>query len=170
MRKNTIKVAGSFKLVLVALFVALVGLQTPGAGASATAQTAAPTQGTELASSAEAKRGLAKINPRNYAKIKSGRERAALQRSYNALKAIADNTSRAREAALMASFDRAMTTLKGLPPPAAGSFQQCDESFKLCMEICNKNGNTCDMCKMGNGMCYLVQWGIARTNEGNPTY
>jgi hypothetical protein len=160
---NLVKISKNFKTALLVLLVVLIAGQTFNAGAFAIARTVAPRQRAELESAAEAKRGLAGINARNFEKFKNPRERRALQRSYDALKAIANNTSKAREAALMAKFDKTIGELKALTPTAA-SYAQCDDSYRRCREICNKNGNTCDLCNMVNGLCYLTQWSIGESH------
>ena len=129
-------------------------------------QTAGGTQasGEQKTAVAAAKRGVAEIDPGSFARIKDAKKRSAAQRSYNALKAIAENTSKAREAGLVASFNRSIGVLKAWPPPRNANFEACDRNYEFCKENCQTNF-TCEFCQIVNGDCYLLQWAAFYAKE-----
>ncbi len=159
---NFIKSAKNFKLALAAVLIALVGVQAFNLSniRSFAAPRARPAQTAELKSATEAKKTLARLGSPNFAKIKDTRKRDAMQNSYNAIKALADNSSAGRESALFASLDRATKTLKALPrPKKTKSFEQdCDNRYSTCMELCGASGGhgNCDICAGANNMCYTL--------------
>lgn len=167
MRNNLFSIARHFKPALLVLFVALVGAQTAGAGGPGTAQTA-PAQRAGLASATEAKRILAELGTNDFARVKDARMRAAGIRAVAALKAVANNTSRAREAALVTQFDRSIRNLKALPQPAGLSLQMCDQYYETCKEACKESGD-CKQCDIGVNGCYLVRLAIEMAQEKDPS-
>lgn len=170
---NFIKTGKNLKLALVAVLLAFVGVLATGTGntrsyaAPAQAAGAGTAQSGELPSSTQAKRTLAEIDERSFANIKDARKRSAAQRSYNALKAVADNTSKAREAALIASFSRTVGNLRATPPPKQ-TFEQCDKQYETCIELCKETGGNCDLCRLGNEGCYLIKWAAFYAHENLP--
>ncbi|HEX8354715.1 MAG TPA: hypothetical protein VF611_17540, partial [Pyrinomonadaceae bacterium] len=118
-----------FRPALLVMFVALVGAQASGAGVNGAPQTAPPPKA-GLATAAEAKRALAELGTRDFARVRDARMRTASLRAVAALRAVANNTSRAREATLIAQLDRAIRNLKALPQPAGLGLQECDKSYE----------------------------------------
>jgi hypothetical protein len=165
---NFIKAGKNFKLALVAVLLAFVGVLATGTSYTrsfAAIQTAGGAQasGEQKTAVAAAKRGVAEIDPRSFAKIKDARKRSMAQRSYNALKAIADNTSKPREASLIANFNRTIGVLKAAPPKTA-TFEACDRGYEFCKENCATDFS-CEFCQIVNGDCYLVQWAAYYAKE-----
>ena len=175
MQKNIIKTVRNFKLALVALFVML------NASAFAMAQDTTTTLKAETTASGEAKRILANMPSQTSSNTKTiaSRDSAAdrklrgqMARAEAALKAIANNTSPAREATLIAKFNRAIKDLKALPggqPTAAGT-HHCDQQYEICMELCKETGANCKLCVLGNEGCYLTRLAIEMNkNPLDPT-
>ncbi len=164
------KIAKNFKLALATMLVALVGLQafTMGSARSFAAPQAKPAQTGELPSATEAKRALARISSANIAKIKDARQRDAVQRGYDAIKAVANNNSKEREAALIADVHRTALVLRGLPQPKGAAIHKCEQTYEHCKELCGRNGGDCKLCDLGNDMCFISEWGAARMDEGVP--
>ena len=170
MQKSMSKIVKSFKLASLILFVALVGAQPLGTGARAQTQAAASTVRAELASSAEAKRALSDIGTRDFKRVKNSRLRDASTRALAALRALANNTSRAREATLAANFARSVKTLKGLAQPGSTSIEECDKGYERCIELCKETGGNCDLCGISQNGCYLTKLAIEMTkNPQDPT-
>lgn len=155
MSKNSIGIGKHFKLASLVLFVVLAGGQTLDVAAHAQTQAAASTLKAELKSSAEAKRALSNIGTRDFKRVKDARLRVASSRALAALKAIANNTSRAREATLIANFARSIKTLKGLAQAGSTNFESCDNDYERCIEICKEIGSDCNLCELGQNGCYL---------------
>jgi hypothetical protein len=165
---NLFKTAKDFKTTLLILLVALTGLQSPGA--SATAQTAPTALKAELKTSTEAKRVLDNIGSRDFKRVGDARLRAAATRAVEALKAIARNTSEAREAALIAKFDRTIKDLKSLAKSTAADTRECDAHYTRCIEICKEIGSNCKLCGIEQNGCYLTKLSIEMTkNPDDPT-
>src|SRR5689334_4342452 len=121
---HSTKIAKNFKLALAALLIAFVGAQGFNIGSYAAPQ-AKPAQTGEPKSAAEAKRALARVGSLDFAKSKDARKRDAAQKGYDSIKALANNTSKAREAALLAELARTTRVLRAFPPPKKGrSFEQ----------------------------------------------
>jgi hypothetical protein len=156
-----------FKPALLVLFVALVGAQGPAASGLGALQTA-PARKAELESATTAKRALAELGARDFARVKDARMRAAGLRAVAALKAVANNNSRTREAALVAQFDRTILNLKALPQPAGLSLQMCDQYYDTCKEACKGSGD-CKQCELGVNGCYLVRLAIEMAQEKDPS-
>ena len=170
MPKNISTFANYFKSASIILFVALVCGQALDAGALAQTQTAPTTLKADLKSSAEAKRALSNIGTRDFKRVKDARLRDATSRALAALKAIASNTSTAREATLVANFARSMKTLKGLAQPGSTNFEECDKGYELCIELCKETGGNCDLCGISQNGCYLNKLAIEMTkNPDDPT-
>lgn len=166
--KNFNRAERNFKLALVAVLLAFVGALATGMSHTrsfAAPQTAGGTQasGEQKTAVAAARRGVAALDPRSFAKIRDAKKRSAAQRSYNALKAIAENTSKAREAALIANFNRTIGVLKASPPKNA-SFEACDKNYDFCKESCATDFS-CEFCQIVNGDCYLNQWAAFYSKE-----
>jgi hypothetical protein len=166
-RNNLFSIAKHFKPALLVVFVALVAAQTSGASGFGTPQTA-PARTAELETAAAAKRALAEIGSNDFARVKDARMRAAGLRAVAALKAVAKNTSRAREAALVTQFDRSIRNLKALPQPAGLSLQMCDKDYDTCKELCKTTGD-CKQCDWGINLCYLVRLSIDMAQEKDPS-
>lgn len=167
MRNDLFSTVRHFKPALLVLFVALVAAQTSGASGAGAPQTA-PARKAELETAAAAKRSLAELGSNDFARVKDARMRAAGLRAVAALKAVANNTSRTREAALVAQFDRSIRNLKALPQPAGLSLQMCDEYYNTCMEACKHSGD-CKQCDLGVNGCYLVRLAIEMAQEKDPS-
>jgi hypothetical protein len=165
MLENIVKITKHFKLVSLILFVAVVGGEMLDAGALAQTQAASSTIKAELKSSAEAKRALSNIGTRNFKRVKDARLRDASSRALAALKAIANNTSTAREATLVANFARSIKTLKGLAQPGATSIEECDKGYERCIELCKETGGNCDLCGISQNGCYLNKLAIEMTKD-----
>jgi hypothetical protein len=128
---------------LVALFVMLAGaLAVQLHGASAAQGGAAPELETAIA-----KRTLARLDRAKIQTIRNATDRADLLAGYDALKAIADNTSQARETVLLAKFHRAALKIKNNGQTAGGSVDECDDKFgggcKLGQKLCQLNFDMC---------------------------
>ncbi|HEY0101818.1 MAG TPA: hypothetical protein VGB76_23025 [Pyrinomonadaceae bacterium] len=165
MRNNYLPAtAKNFRTMLFILLIALTGIQTPGVDAFAQRQTAPTALSAELKSSTEAKRVLANIGSRDFKRIRDARLRAATSRAVDALKAVARNTSAAREAALVVKFNRTVKDLKSLAKPST-EFQECDNQYNLCIEICKEIGSDCDLCGFGQYGCYLNKLAIEMTKD-----
>jgi hypothetical protein len=165
MQTNIVKIVKSFKIASLVLFVALTGAQTLNAGSFGKT----PARGAELETATEAKRALANLGSQDFKRVKDARLREAAVRALDALKAVARNTSKAREAALVAEFARSIGVLKGLPQPTAMSLQMCDESYKRCAELCRLTGANCDLCGISQNGCYLNELAAAIAHEGDPS-
>jgi hypothetical protein len=161
MKQILVKIIKNYKTAFVFLLV-ICGMQTLGVNA----QTALA-RGADLESSTVAKRTLVGIDSRKFVKIKDARMQKAVQQSYNALKAVANNKSKAREAGLMADFDRTIKDLKALPQPTGGGLQECDNSYALCIELCGETGFDCKLCGIGQNGCYLTKLAIEMTKDPN---
>lgn len=170
MLKNTSKFAKHFKLASIALFVALIGGQAFSEGARAQTQAAPGALKAELKSSAEAKRALSNMGARDFKRVKDGRLRDAASRAHAALKAVANNTSSAREATLVANFARSIKTLKALAQPGSTAIEECDKGYERCIELCKETGGNCDLCGISQNGCYLNKLAIEMTkNPDDPT-
>jgi hypothetical protein len=165
MEKNNGKFAKHFKLASIILFVALVGGQTLNTGALAQTQAGPSAIKAELKSSAEAKRALANMGTRDFKRVKDAKLRDASSRSLAALKAIANNTSRAREATLVANFARSIKNLKTLAQPNSTSIEECDKGYERCIELCKETGGNCDLCGISQNGCYLTKLAIEMTKD-----
>ena len=168
MRKNTVNVVSYFKPALAALCVALAVAQTPGAGASAGAQ-AGPAQVAGLRTSAAAKRTLDDLGTRDFKRVKDARMREGLSRAVAALRALAKNSSEAREAALITTFERTIKNLKSLPQPASADTRQCDAHYERCIELCKEAGGNygtdCKLCGIEQNGCYLTKLAMEMTKD-----
>lgn len=170
MRENVSKIVGRFSSASVILFVMLVCGHALISGALAKTQGAASTLKADLESSAEAKRALANIGLRNFKRVKDAKLRDASTRALAALKAIANNTSKAREATLAANFARSIKTLKALAQPGSTSIEECDKGYERCIELCKETGGNCDLCGISQNGCYLTKLAIEMTkNPNDPT-
>ena len=170
MRQNIDKFGRSLRLAPVILFALLVGGQTLGGGALAQSQGATTTLKADLQSSAEAKRALSDIGSRDFKRVKNAKLRDASTRALAALKAIANNTSKAREATLAANFARSIKTLKSLAQPNSTTIEECDKGYERCIELCKETGGNCDLCGISQNGCYLVKLAIEMTkNPDDPT-
>jgi hypothetical protein len=165
MQKSMSKITKSFIPAALILFVALVGAQTFDAGARAQTQTANSTVRAELPSSAEAKRALADIGSRDFKRVKNSKLRDASTRAMAALRALANNTSKAREATLAANFARSIKTLKGLAQPGSTTIEECDKGYERCIELCKETGGNCDLCGISQNGCYLNKLAIEMTKD-----
>jgi hypothetical protein len=167
MSKNIIEIAKHFKPASLILFIAVIGGQMLNVGAAAQTQAASSTLKAELKSSAEAKRALSNIGTRDFKRIKNVRVREASSRALAALKAIANNTSRAREATLTANFARSIKTLKGLAQSGSTNFEACDNDYERCIEICKEIGSDCNLCELGQNGCYLNKLTMEMSKDPN---
>lgn len=165
MSKNIVKIAKHFKLASLILFVALAGGQTLNAGARAQSRAGSGILKAELKSSAEAKRALSNIGARDFKRVKDARLRVASSRALAALKAIANNTSAAREATLIANFASSIKTLKGLAQPGSTNIEECDKGYERCIELCKETGGNCDLCGISQNGCYLNKLAIEMTKD-----
>ncbi len=162
MKRNIIKIMKNYKLALVALLVALV-IQAASASAFVAAQTTS-VENNELKSARSAKRALTRVDERKIGKIKDDRMRSAMQRSYAALKAVANNKSTTLEAKLVAEFDKTIKALKAFPQPDPTNFEACDNQYEICIEICKEIGG-CDMCGILQNECYYVRLAALWTKD-----
>jgi hypothetical protein len=170
MQKSIIKITRRFKLASVVLFLALSSGQTLDVNAFAKTQVASTTVKADLKSSAEAKRALSDIGSRDFKRVKDARLRDASTRALAALKAIANNTSKAREATLAANFARSINTLKKLAQPNSTTIEECDKGYERCIELCKETGGNCDLCGISQNGCYLTKLAIEMTkNPQDPT-
>ena len=156
-RAPSITIARALKAALSALLITLVTALTFNADRFAAPQ-AAPMRGVELQTAAIAKRALAQLGDPNFDKIKETRARSAAQTSHLALKAVADNTVKEREATLVAAFSRAIENLKAAAgKPTAGFAEHCQNELDSCLELCRKDG-FCQPCDLKYGFCYLLAY------------
>ncbi len=170
MKISIIKFTKHRKAASFILFLVLAGGPALNAGAFVNAQVASTTLKAELKSSAEAKRVLADIGTRDFKRVKNAKMRDASTRALAALKAIANNTSKAREATLVANFARSIKTLKGLAQPGTTNFESCDNDYERCIEICKEIGSDCNLCELGINGCYLNRLSMeASKNPDDPT-
>ena len=170
MKKSITKITKHSKLASFILFLVLIGGLTLNVGAFVNPQVASTTVKAELKSSAEAKRVLADIGTRDFKRVKNAKLRDASTRALAALKAIANNTSKAREATLVANFARSIKTLKGLAQPGSTHFEACDNDYERCIEICKEIGSDCNLCDLGINGCYLNKLMMeASKNPDDPT-
>lgn len=154
---HTVAIARALKAALSALLITLVTALTFNANRFAAPQ-AAPMRGVELQTAAIAKRALAQLGDPNFDKIKDTRARSAAQTAYLALKAVADNTVKEREATLVATFSRAIEKLKAAAgKPTAGFAEHCQNELDSCLELCKKYG-VCLSCDLKYGFCYLLAY------------
>jgi hypothetical protein len=167
MPKNICEIAKHFKLASLILFVALISGQTLNIGALAQKQAASTILKAELKSSAEAKRALSNIGTRDFKRVKNAKLRDASSRALAALKAIANNTSSAREATLVANFARSIKTLKGLAQSGSTNFESCDNDYERCIEICKEIGSDCNLCELGQNGCYLNKLTMEASKDPN---
>ena len=170
MQESIFKIKKHYKPASLILFLALVGGLMLNVGAFVNAQVASTTLKADLKSSTEAKRVLADIGTRDLKRVKNGKLREASTRALAALKAIANNTSKAREATLVANFGRSIKTLKGLAQPGSSNFESCDNDYERCIEICKEIGSDCNLCEIGINGCYLNRLTMeASKNPNDPT-
>jgi hypothetical protein len=170
MQQSIFKIKKHYKPASFVLFLALVGGLALNVGAFVNAQVASTTLKAELKSSAEAKRALADIGTRDFKRVKNAKVRDASTRALAALKAVANNTSKAREATLIANFARSIKTLKGLAQPGSSNFESCDNDYERCIEICKEIGSDCNLCELGINGCYLNRLAMeASKNPNDPT-
>jgi hypothetical protein len=165
MQKSIINITRHFKLASILLFLALIGGQTINAGAFVKTQVASTTLKAELKSSAEARRVLSNLGTQDFKRVKDARLRVASSRALAALKAIANNTSKAREATLAANFARSIKTLKTLAQPDSTSIEECDKGYERCIELCKETGGNCDLCGISQNGCYLTKLAIEMTKD-----
>lgn len=171
MRKNTADIMNTFKLALVALFVALAGVQSPGASAQTPA---GPTQLAASSASDEAKRVLGRLSSYDLKALKKSVARDRMLRAIDALQAVADNTSKRREPTLIAEFKRAVKSLRAVRPQGGGGTsadtRECDDSYTRCMELAKETGADPKICSLGNEGCYMTKLAIEMTkNPLDPT-
>src|SRR5581483_4025979 len=115
-------------------------------------------------SAAVAKQWLARIGSRDFSKLKDARLRDAVQQTHNALKAVADNTSTAREATLVGDFKRNLNNLKAVGKKAIPFAEECNWEYDKCVEAC-KNDGICLDCAGKEYFCYITK--LAATIPGN---
>ena len=167
MKKTMVNALRNLRPILFILFLALVGAQSSGAGGHTVAQTA-PARPAQVDINAEAKRALDKIGSRDFKRVKDARLRAAGAHALDALKKLARNTSKAREAALLAEFNRSVDALKAAAPgPKTASLDACDHSYETCKELC-KNGGACQ-CEALNNLCYMTNLMIELVEGEDPS-
>lgn len=154
---NPVQIVKKVQLALVVLFVALFGVEMINTSVSAGPQ--APARIAELETSTQAKSAMVRLKSLNYNRIKDAGLRDSVRRTVIAVKALADNTSPEREAALVANFKRTLgkLKLKGKPTGAGekciaeaedcekgGIWIHCDLKFVMCLtaeyEEINKPG------------------------------
>ncbi|MEO6393004.1 MAG: hypothetical protein ABIP75_14245 [Pyrinomonadaceae bacterium] len=151
MQGITAKITKNFKLVSTVIFVALIAVQPLNAGAFAK-KLPPPAMRTALESSVQAKRALTQLSTINYRLIKDARQRDAVHRAVNAVKALAANTSPGREAGLFAKLKLAANGLKPREDHPTGAGQKCiDDAIE-----CDKNGLF--YCDLGLIMCLTVEY------------
>ncbi len=154
-----------FNLALVGLFLALTGAWEAGVFA----QTPTPTPPKTWDWAAESRRAVDTIGAKDFKRAKDRKLRDAGTRALAALKKIAKNTSKAREAALVADFDRAMQALKlVLPATKSGGLQTCDRQYEICMELCKETGGDCSLCSKANNVCYIMTLTMEQAQENDP--
>jgi hypothetical protein len=128
------KISNSLKPAL--MFFMLVAAS--GQFYAARAQTAAPL----LESATRAQEILAQMDREQIGRIKEPRARADLIRGYDALTAVAKNTSRTSEKVLLARVHTVALKLKNTDPQPAGiNFADCQ--------------NKLDDCKLGQKLCQI---------------
>jgi hypothetical protein len=166
MRNNKLsKIVKKFKPALLILVVALVGVQPLTAKSFGSAKSAS-TRKAELASATEAKRALAQLGSEDFSKVRDPKMRLESRQALGILKAIASNTSKAREKDLAAKFKTSILKLKGMPQPQHMSLEQCDASYERCIEACKNGSIDCDLCGIAQNGCYLVKLAAAIGHEG----
>ena len=158
--KNISRIASNLKAALLILMVVMVGLQTLGTAAYARTQTAPARKG-ELASATEAKRILAKLGAENFSKAKDPKVRLESRKALGIFKAMAANTTKAREATLIAQLNRSIANLKALPQPRGITPQACDSVYERCIELCKEGAGNCDLCGIAQNGCYLNELAAA---------
>lgn len=166
-QKTITRIAGRYTLASFILFAVLIGGQALAPRALAKTQSASSALKAQLPSSAEAKRALSNIGSRDFRRVKDAKLRAASSRALAALKAIANNTSKAREATLAAQFDRSVKTLKALAQPGSTNIEECDKGYERCIELCKETGGNCDLCGISQNGCYLTKLAIEMTKDPN---
>jgi hypothetical protein len=115
--------------------------------------------------SAEAKRLLGQMDRAKLATIRDTKARADFLAGYDALKAVADNTSKTREKVLLAKFHRATLKLKADVPPKAGvTFNDCDAQMKRCLE----QGTPPEYCQLSDDGCAFMALISIYFPEGAP--
>lgn len=173
MQKYVVTIVENFKPALAVLFVAVIGIQSLIAGSFAMTQTQGPSaRKAELETSTEAKRALTGIGSQDFKRIKDAKLRDASVRALAALKAIAKNTSKDREAELADNFEHAINTLKALRPAShstAMSLHQCDASYDRCIELCKRGAGDCKLCGIAQNGCYLAKLAIDFAQEEDPS-
>lgn len=110
---------------------------------------AGTTHMTELESTTLAKRALVKLETIDYNRIKDGKRRSGVRRAVNAVKALAANTSPAREASLISKLNLAVNGLK----PRGGNdpsddYQKCVDKGEECGKEDTVSPLRCDLAYM----------------------
>jgi hypothetical protein len=143
------KISNIFKPALIAVFVMLVAVQAgqfhPVAAQGATLQ---------LQSAIEAKRIIDQVPRARIEKVRTVAFRADMLKAYDAIKAIADNRSTAREAGLLANLKR-LTIKLNEDTHTAGSMwntNECDRRLQNCGEL----GGDPKLCQLGDEMCIFM--------------
>jgi hypothetical protein len=172
MRKNNPSkpsmIVTNFKTTLLILLVVLFGVQTLNAKGGRRPQ--GPTaMKADLETSTEAKRVLAGVGSQDLGRIKNPRMRAEALKALGIFKAIAANTSKAREAGLVAQLDRSIQALKHLPQPAGMGLHACEASYARCIELCKEGAGSCKLCNMLLDGCYMNVWAAAIAQEHDPS-
>jgi type II secretory pathway component PulJ len=133
--------------VLVLLVTALTGY----------AQRTSSTSMSKLQSAIQAKRMLAQMDRTKLTRIEDAKLRAELLEGYDALKAVAENTSQARETVLLAKVHRVALKLKAKaeePKTAFVSLNECNKRLSDCLEL----GTPPNICGLNDDMCIMFAW------------
>jgi hypothetical protein len=152
------KILSSSLLVVGALALIPFGVQTPMAFASAPPPVMADDAALESAIAAQ--RMLSRMGSPDIRSIRDADLRAAAQRVYDALCAVAANTSREDEAMLLNTLDRAVFELKSKVPATCPEVPDCDASYDACDEASSSVGGWHKLCELGYDACYL-NWFMA---------
>jgi hypothetical protein len=138
------KISNNFNRALIPIFFMLV-TTLAGQFYAVNAQTAAPA----LESATRAREILAQMDRAKIGRIKEPTARADLIRGYDALTAVAKNTSRTSEKVLLARVHTIALKLKDKDPQPAGiNFADCQNKLDTCLGPPNLCQITWDGCIM----------------------
>jgi hypothetical protein len=153
--KNFSKTSKAFNLALAALLAVLAGVLTFNTGGFAgnTVQAQAAPQRPTDDPVATARQALAGVDSSQFARIKNARVRESFQRTYDAVKAIANNTSKDREQALIETFDREFDNLEAATKATGKTFGDCLDGYNNCQSGCTNVGKLFCGCKIRRAQC-----------------
>lgn len=154
----------NIRMALLAGLMMLVAAMTGQLHVVASAQAGAPAP---LESATRAKSILDQIDRAKIDRIKDAGIRADMKSAYNALKAVADNTSRTSEKVLLARTHTIALKLKAKAEPPNTSSVTLNDCYAT-SDKCHEMGTPPEYCDLNFDGCVMLAWFSALFPPGAP--